>query len=160
MIRTRAHFRNLTGRAGLEFTILQNREVHAAHIEAREVHANAAIDRLGIRRVRQTRGLLALHLVHILNRKLVAAIGITRDGGPFAALAPHVTVTHIVVVRNADGRAVPDDVAVLHAKLNPTGRVLGVTVMLIPPEEQQVRIMMPDILDNLLTRTGGAAGIT
>ena len=85
MIRTRADFVLPAG--PVLNCVLQNRKVHAAHIEAREVHANAAIDRLGIRRVRQTRGLLALHLVHILNRKLVAAISIT--GMWTLPLSPH-----------------------------------------------------------------------
>ena len=160
MIGTWPHFWNLAGRAGLELAILQNRKVHAANIQAREVNANAAIDRLGIGWIGQTRCLLTLHLIHILHRKLVTAISITRNGGPLAAFAPHVPVAHIVVVRNADGRPVPDNVAVLHAKLNPTGRVLCVTVMLITPEEQQVRIVVSNILNNLLARPRCAAGVT
>ena len=160
MIGTWPHFWNLAGRAGLELAILQNGKVHAANIQAREVHANAAIDRLGIRWIGQTRCLLTLHLIHILHRKLVTAIRIAGDSRPLAAFAPHVPVTHIMVVWDTDRRAVSDYVAVLHAKLNPTCGVLGVTVMLITPEEQQVRIVVSNILNNLLARPRCAAGVT
>ncbi len=126
MVGPRPHLRDFARRAALEFTILQHGEVHAADGDPREVNADAAIHRRGIGAVWQVPRLLALHLVDVLHRKLVAPVGAAREGRVFAALTPHVAVPDVVVVRDANRGPVADNVAKLHAELNPPDGVLGV----------------------------------
>ena len=65
----------------------------------------------------------------------------------------------VVIVRDANRRAIANDIAVLQAKLNPAGGVLGVPVVLVATEKQQVGVEPPEIPDDLITRPGRATGV-
>ena len=157
MVGAWAHLRDLASRPALELAILQHGKVNPTDRDSREVNADAAIHRRWIRGVRQMPRLLALHLVDILHRKLVPPIGAAREGRVFTALTPHVTVTDVVVVRDADRGPVADDIAKLQTKLDPPGGVLSVAVGLVATEKQQVGILPPEVGDNLRSTAGGVA---
>ncbi len=113
----------------------------------------------GIHGVGQVPRLLALHLVHVLDRIKIAAVGVVLSQRAFAVLAPEIGMADVVIVGNADRRPVAHHVAELQTELDPARRVLGVTIGLVAREEQQVGILRLRLSMNLGPQAGGAAGI-
>ena len=107
VVGARSHLRDFAGGAALEFPIFENREVHAAHAQPREIDGDPALDRCGIDGIGQMPRLLPLHLIHIIDGIAIAAIGVALDGRAFAILAPQIAVAHIVIVgdRRWSGRS-------------------------------------------------------
>ena len=103
--------------------------------------------------------LLPLHLVDIRHRITETAVGVPRDVRLCPCFSPEISVTHIVIVRDAYRGAVPDDVAELEPELDPASRMLGVPVMLVASKEQHVGILCPEVLHNLCARTRGPARV-
>ena len=103
--------------------------------------------------------LLTLHLVHIGHGVTIAAVRIAADLGLATRLAPQIAVTDVVIVGNAHRRAVADDVAKLQAELDPSRRVLRVAIRLITTEKQHVRVLRPQVVDDLGARPDRAAGV-
>ncbi len=156
VIGPRSHRRDGAHRTRLELAILEDREVDAADAQPREIHADALADRRGIDRVRQVPALRALHHVHVGRREEVAAVraAAVRRVAPF--FTPQVRVSDVVVVRDADRRAILDDLAILEAELDPAGRVLGVVIRLIAREEEQIRILTQQPLHDFRPRALGS----
>ena len=75
--------------------------------------------------------------------------------GCLAALAPEIAVAVIVVIEQADGGAVLDDVSKLDPVLQPAVGVLIVVVGLVPGEEDQVRIERVQVFDQVGTLVDG-----
>ena len=65
----------------------------------------------------------------------------------------------VVIIRDANRRAIANDIAVLQAKLNPAGGMLGVPVVLVATKKQQVRIDLSEIFHDLIARPGRATGV-
>ena len=104
-------------------------------------------------------GLLALDLIDVGDGVAEAAVGIAFDAGLFAALAPEVAVADVVIVWDADGGAVADDVAELEAELDPAGGVLGVAVGLITAEEEDIGVLSAEVVDDFGAGADGSAGV-
>ena len=103
--------------------------------------------------------LLTLHLVDIVDGVTEPAIGVSRDVRLRAGLAPEVAVPDIVVVGNADGGPVPDDVPELESELDPAGGVLGVAVGLVASKEKDIGILRPKVFEDFRARPCGPAGV-
>ena len=114
---------------------------------------------LGVRRVGQVPRLLPLDHVHVGRGVEIPAVGAVGSIAPLAVLAPNVRVADVVVVRDRDRGAVPDQVAELQAELDPASGVFSVPIGLVTGEEQQVRVLGEQVLDDLRPTARGAAGV-
>ena len=68
-------------------------------------------------------------------------------------------MAHIVIIRDADGGTVAEQVAELEAELDPAGGVLGMAVGLIARKKQQVRILRLELVDDFRALASRPAGI-
>ena len=157
MIGARALRRNLTHGSGLELTILEDGEIDATDLEAGVVDADAPLDGSRIIRIRQVPRLLTLDHVHVSDRVEIAAVSHAGDGGQLATLTPEVGVADVMVVRNTNRRAILHHVAKLQTELNPAGGVLGVAIGLVAGEEQEIRILTDQVIQDLWSGARRAA---
>ncbi len=146
----RAHLGDRPAGPRLEFPILEDRTVEAAHHEPREIDADAPGDRCGIERVGQVPGLLPLDHVHVVGGIEIAAVGAVLPLGLLPGGAPQIGLADVMVVGDRDGGPIAHHVAELQAELDPAGRVLRVAIGLIAGGEDQVGIGAPQALHELL----------
>ncbi|OQB36007.1 MAG: hypothetical protein BWY09_02080 [Candidatus Hydrogenedentes bacterium ADurb.Bin179] len=72
--------------------------------------------------------------------------------GLFAARTPQVAVAHVVVVRDGDDRPVAENRVELTAELEPVAQVMFMVIDLVAGEEQQVRVRLLDVFDDVRAR--------
>ena len=79
MVGTRPHLRDFPSRPALKLAILQHGEIHPANGYVGKVNTDATVHRRRIGTIRQVPRLLALHLVDVFHRELVAPVGAARE---------------------------------------------------------------------------------
>ena len=146
--------------AGLELAVFENGEADAAPVQHGEIDADAALDGRGIHRVGQMPRLGALDGLHVFDRHEITAVIAGGVRGHLAAGAPEVALADVVVVGNADHRAILDDLAELAAEEQPGAQVVHMVVNLIAREEEQVGILGLEIGDEIGLETAVLIGVT
>ena len=100
--------------------------------------------------------LLALDHVDVFGRVEISTAWSGRIGGLDAAFTPEVGLADIMVIRDRNGWTVAHNITELHAKLKPARGVLSVVVSLVAREEENVRILRDEVLNDKRAGSGSA----
>ena len=131
VVRTRTLLRDQAARTRLELAVFDDGEADASPVPVGVVHADAALDRRRVERIREVTRLGALDFLDVFDGHEVAAV-VTRAGVRLlAALAPDVGLADVVIVGDRDRRTVLDHVTEVASELEPRRVVLAVVVDLI-----------------------------
>ena len=164
VVRTRALLGDASGRAGLELAVFENGKVDVAPVQVGEPDSDALANGLGRDRIGEVTGLGALHFLDVFAGTGVSTVGGTAEGRDFTALSPEVGLTGVVVVRQAEGGAVFDDLAEVATEFEPGGVVLVVIVNLVSREEEDVDVSLLHVFDDVfagdVTSVCGLDGIS
>ena len=131
VIGTRSLLGNSTRRAGLEFAVLQDREVDVAPIQVGVIDTDALADLVRIGGIRQVAGLGAFHLLDIDTGLGISTIGSTGQRRYLSALAPEVRLADVVIIRQTNRGTVLDDRPEVTTELEPRRVVTVVVVDLV-----------------------------
>ena len=104
-----------------------------------------------VRRIGKVAGLRALNLLDVDPGPGVAAVGSATQGRDLAAFTPEVRLAGVMVIGQAEGRPVPDNLTEIAAELEPGGVVPVVVVDLVPREEEDVGIDLLHVRDDVFT---------
>ena len=160
VVGARALLRDLAERPGLELTVFQDGEIHAADLEAGIEYADSPLDGGRVESIREVPRLLTLDHVHVGDREHVTAVRITGRGREFTVFAPEIGMTDVMVIRDADRRTILHHIAELQAEFDPAGRVFGMAIGLVAGEEEKVRILTEQVVEDFRPSARRAAGIT
>ena len=104
----------------------------------------------GVERIRKVPRLLALDHINKFRRKHIPTIGGTSFAQRFfTPFAPDIAMSNVMIIRDADRRAILHDIGKLHAKLQPTIGCFLVGVILVTSKKEQIRILFLQVLYKL-----------